>query len=84
MIKFEHNLKLTNCKYKSPIVLDNKRLRERNSAIDAHFSACKAELDLFPTSKGVIRDSKFIEWVDCPACGSNNTKQWIVKWGGAI
>lgn len=69
-------------KFSFPVVLENKRLREINPAIDAHFAACKAELERFPTVRGVIRDEALVDWVSCPACGSGDATQWLVKWGG--
>lgn len=65
-----------------PIMMDNKKLRENNPDIKAHFEACEKELEPFPKKNGIICDQKIIEWVNCSVCNSSNTLQWMVKWGG--
>ena len=67
---------------RTPIILDNQYLRQVNPQIEAHFKACKAELDSFPTINGVIRDRSLVDWIACPVCNSEDTTQWLVKWGG--
>lgn len=62
--------------------MNNKGLRESNPAIDAHFAACKAELDSYPLVNGVIRAPEFVDWINCPVCSSDASYQWLVKWGG--
>jgi hypothetical protein len=74
--------KINNIDLSKPIVMDNRNLREQNPNIEKHFVACEAELLPFPKNKGIIDSSQYIDWVDCPVCGSSDSKQFVVKWGG--
>lgn len=65
-----------------PIIMDNHDLREKNPFINEHFRACEHEMRQFKIEKGLIRDRNFIDWVDCPVCGSSHSEQLFVKWGG--
>jgi 2-polyprenyl-3-methyl-5-hydroxy-6-metoxy-1,4-benzoquinol methylase len=68
--------------FRQPILLDNRRLRDENPNIAAHFAACEEELSAFPTQQGVIRDRNIVKYIPCPCCGNPNTQQWAVKLGG--
>jgi len=65
-----------------PIIMDNQNLRKRNPYIAEHFKACEQDLQDFKKENGVIRDIKNVDWIDCPVCGSSESDQFIVKWGG--
>jgi len=65
-----------------PIIMDNRKLRDENLKINAHFAACEKELELCPKEKGIISDLNYVDWINCPVCQSDLTCQWIVKWGG--
>jgi len=69
-------------KYRSPILMDNKNLRKINPYIERHFDESKKEMSEFPLENGMVRDTNYIDMVPCPVCGNEETKQWIVKWGG--
>jgi 2-polyprenyl-3-methyl-5-hydroxy-6-metoxy-1,4-benzoquinol methylase len=68
--------------YLRPIQLDNRDLRAINPYVAAHLDESRDELAGLPSDEGIIRDHKFVNWIDCPCCGNPDTKQWVVKWGG--
>ena len=68
--------------FSMPIVMDNRNLRQKNPDIERHFRASQEEMERFPLENGVIRSSDYVDFVPCPVCGCNHTKQWLIKWGG--
>lgn len=65
-----------------PILMNNKNLRNENSLIKAHFDASEKEMQGFPAIGGVVRDENLVEFISCPVCFSDRSKQLLVKWGG--
>lgn len=65
----------------NPILMDNSSLREINPNIALHFQASQDELLALPKAGNLIVDDNYVEWVHCPCCGRNETRQLYVKWG---
>lgn len=76
MIKYDKNTD-----YGAPILMDNRDLRSKVPAIDAHFEAGRLEAEKFPKENGVIRDPEWVEFCACPVCGKQQTRQLFVKYG---
>jgi len=69
-------------KYREPISVNNKGLREKNKDTQKHFDESRKELEGFPTKNGIIVDTNYVDMVSCPICQNKKTKQYLVKWGG--
>ena len=66
-----------------PIIVNNKNFRNKNEATIKHFQQSEKDALTFKKKNNLVSDSKIINFVDCPICGSNNTKDLFIKWGFA-
>lgn len=67
--------------YNRPVLIDNRRFREEDPGIKAHFDAVEKESEAFPKENGLIVDKKLVIFVDCPTCGSKEHDQLFIKYG---
>ena len=76
MIRYERGFDST-----APVYTENRSFRRDIPEIDRHFAEAEREMEQFPREAGIIRSPEFVEFVDCPVCGSPQADQLFVKFG---
>ncbi len=66
----------------SPVVSNNKHLRENHSEISDYFAATQEECLSFPLEDGILKDAKYVDIINCPICKASDYTSLLVKWGG--
>jgi 2-polyprenyl-3-methyl-5-hydroxy-6-metoxy-1,4-benzoquinol methylase len=65
--------------FEKPVHVENRNFRTKNT--DNYFELSSKEAIDFPNKDGLIVSEDYVNFVDCPVCGSKNNKQLFVKWG---
>ncbi len=66
-----------------PIIVNNKNFRKKNKATVKHFEQSEKDALSFKKKDNLVSDPKIVNFIDCPICGSKNTKDIFIKWGFA-
>ena len=68
--------------YEQPVYVDNKNIRTEDT--EKYFELALEETNDWAKSNGVIISEEYVQFVDCPVCGSSVKTQLFIKWGFKI